>query len=47
MDLIKDYKSTYALLTMSQVINQPDLSEFLTEVESIDFEGTPNYDKLR
>lgn len=33
MALIKDYKQTYSLETMCQVINEPDLCEFVREVE--------------
>jgi len=47
MALIKDYKETYSLETMCQVINEPDLIEFVQEVERLEFKSKPNYERLR
>jgi hypothetical protein len=47
MALIKDYKQTYSLETMCQVINEPDLCDFVKEVERLGFKSQPNYDRLR
>lgn len=47
MALIKDYKITYSLDTMCQVINEPDLCEFVKEVEKLGYKTKPNYEKLR
>lgn len=47
MALIKDYKITYSLETMCEVINEPDLCEFVIEVQKLGYKTKPNYDKLR